>query len=204
MASNLGSNRRLDPAEAFDVSEAFKRGALRVRSKELRRDAFALGRGEVRPDEPVVFIRDEGRTARDLIGTTYATVRLVSQRFIDVLAENGFTGWETFPVAVALDDGESLVGYHGLAVTGRCGAIEDRLSSSVELPPPVPGGRPAAGLRGLCFPPDTWDGSDVFTPRDRASIFITNEVMQALQAAKLTGLEFRRLSEIERPKLGNA
>jgi len=200
MALSRASDRaHLDPADAFDLGEAFQRGSLRLRSRVLLPEPFELARGEVRPSEPIVFVRDEGRTARDLIGTSYATIRLVSERFLEVLREHGFTGWATFPVKIWLGDDRVVEGYEGFAVTGRCGPIDDELSESIELAPPVPGGRSTPGLRGMCFSPDSWDGSEVFTPDDRASIFVIEPVRRALEQACMTGLEFRRLTEIERP-----
>lgn len=201
MASSLVSNRRLDPADAFDLSEAWKRGALRVSSPKLLNNAFELGRGEEHPSEPLVFVRDEGRTAHDLIATTYATLTLASERLLGVLREHGYSGWATFPVEIISGEGEQLHGYEGLAVTGRCGPIDDQLSEEIILPPPVPSGQACPGLRGLCFSPDSWDGSDVFTSEDRASIFVTEPVMRTLQEAKLTNIAFQRLAAIERPIL---
>jgi hypothetical protein len=53
----------------------------------------------------------------------------------------------------------------------------------------------------MCFPPETWDGSDVFTRYDHASIFVLESVKRALEEADLTGVEFRRIADIERPIL---
>jgi hypothetical protein len=170
-----------------------------VRSRELLSNAFGLGRGEVAPARPIEFIRDSGGTAHDLVGTSYATLHLASRRFIDVLSRARFTGWTTFPVDIYPDDEVRLDGYVGFGVTGRCGPIDDNLSESLELPPPVPGGRASAGLRGLLFDPRSWDGSDVFTPEDRSSVFVTTGVKVALEAAAVTGLEFRSITSIERP-----
>lgn len=172
--------------------------ALRVSSRELLRNDFALARGEERPSEPIEFVPAEGRIPGDLIGTTYATITLVSERFLDVLREHGFTGWTTFPARVFLGDGRELDGYHGLAVRGRCGAIDDSLSEKVTLPPPVAAGRARPGLRGLCFPPESWDGNDVFTAEGYAGAFVLERVKEALERADLTNVAFRRLSEIER------
>jgi hypothetical protein len=169
-----------------------------VASREPVPNPFALARGEERPPEPIEFVGDEGRIPGDLIGTTYATLILVSQRLLKVLGQHHFTGWTSFPVRVFLDDGGELEGYHGFAVTGRCGAIDDSLSDEIVLPPPVPTGRAMPGLRGLCFPPESWDGSDVFTAEGYASPFVVERVKEALERTDVTNVEFRRLSEIER------
>jgi hypothetical protein len=92
-----------------------------------------------------------------------------------------------------------LNGYSGIAVTGRCGPIDDRLSEEVTLGPPAPHGRARRGLRGLCFPPDSWDGNDFFTSEaGGAWIFVVQRVKDALEKAQLRNVEFQRLSEIER------
>jgi hypothetical protein len=41
----------------------------------------------------------------------------------------------------------------------------------------------------------------VFTSEERASIVVTEPMKDALEAAGITGVEFDRLSEIERPLL---
>ncbi len=144
------------------------------------------------------FVRAEGSRLLDLVGTTVATLKLVSPRFVETLEEDDITGWTTFPVDLAV---EGASGYAGLAVNGRCGAIDDTLSERITIPPPVPEGNAGPGLRGLYFRRGTWDGSDVFTSEDSASIFVTAAVKEALEEAGITGVEFSRLSKIERPLL---
>lgn len=204
MASSLDSDRRLECSQAFDLGEGYEGlgpggRALRVRSRELLHNSSEIARAEEKVSEPIEFVRDEGRKPHDLIGTSYGRPLLVSERFLDVLREHGFTGWTTFPIRVFLDRGSELEGYHGFAVTGRCGPIDDSLSEEVILPPPAPGGRARAGLRGLCFPPESWDGSDIFTSEaGGAAIFVVERVKQALEEAGVTNVAFERLSEIER------
>ena len=203
MASHLASKRQLSCSQAFELGEGREGlgsagAALRVRARELAYDVGQLVRCDIRPAEPVEFTHAEGRIPHDLIGTTYAALTLVSSRFVDVLREYRFTGWTTFPVKVALGDGSELEGYSGLAVTGRCGPIDDHLSEEITLPPPVPGGQSALGLRGLCFAPESWDGGDIFTAEAFRGVFVAECVKDALERATITNVEFRRLSEIER------
>jgi hypothetical protein len=156
-----------------------------------------LARGEEQPAKPIAYLRDGGETPYDLIGTTDASLKLVSERVLGVLRKGNFGGWTTFPVRVLLKDRE-LHGYAGLAVTGRSGPIDDRLSEDVIQPPPVPGGQSGRALRGLCFEPESWDGSDVFTPAGYTGIFVVEAVKDALERAGMTNVDFHRLSEIER------
>lgn len=171
---------------------------LRVRSLELLHNDRALARGEERPVQPIAFVRDEGQTPCDLVGTTYATLVIVSNRFLDVLREHHVSGWTTFPISLLAEDGSELNGFQGFAVTGRCGPIDDSLSEEALLPPPVPGGRSRRGLRGICFAPESWDGSDIFTPDGTASSFVVGRVKHVLEDAGVTNVAFQRLSEIER------
>jgi hypothetical protein len=132
------------------------------------------------------------------MGTTYAAVNLVSDRLLAILRERGFSGWTTFPIQISLDDGRALQGYAGFAITGRSGPIDDRFSESAIRPPPVRGGHSGRVLRGLCFDPESWDGSDIFMPEGYAGTFVVEAVKDALEEAAVSNVEFRRLSEIER------
>lgn len=62
----------------------------------------------------------------------------------------------------------------------------------------MPGGRSRRGLRGICFAPESWDGSDIFTPDGTASSFVVGRVKHVLEDAAVTNVAFQRLSEIER------
>lgn len=190
-------SRRLDCSSAYALGEGFRRGALRFTALEAPR-YVDLARGEYSPRVPIEFVQLEGRTAYDMLGTDYGVLKLCSDTVIRAFEQHRLTGWATFPVRLSLKDGSVLKGYHGLAVTGRCGPIDDRFSEEVILPPLGPGGSSERGLRGLCFDPSTWDGSDVFTPQTAAAIFVTHQVMTALQNARVTNISFARLSEIER------
>jgi hypothetical protein len=165
---------------------------------ELLHNDQALARGEERPVQPIEFVRDEGRTPGDLVGTTYGSLVIVSNRLLEVLREHHVSGWTTFPISMLAEDGSELTGYQGFAVTGRCGPIDDSLSEEVVLPPPVPGGRSRRGLRGICFAPDSWDGSDVFTPDGTAFSFVVRRVKDVLEEAAVTNVAFHRLSEVDR------
>jgi Immunity protein family (Imm11) len=182
------------------MEEGFERGALRVRSRsELPADAIHLTRAEAEVVEPIIFDWDEGQRRYDLVGTTWAVLDIVSDRFAALLRERGLTGWRTYPVAICGKDGEAVSGYHGLAVTGRCGPIEWERSERVILPPSVPKGRTRAGWRGLYFTPESWDGSDLFVPADGGGyVIVTDAVKNASEDRRLTNVTFTRLTEFER------
>jgi hypothetical protein len=93
-------------------------------------------------------------------------------------------------------DGEVLEGYHGLSIGGRCGPLD--LQRSVEFAKPYPAGVFPA-YRGLFFPPESWDGSDLFMPGDEMLfVFAVDRVQKAFHKAKITNVAFERADLIER------
>ena len=165
------------------------------------RQDFAFTRAEALPARAVMVTHAMGEALpRDVIWTTMAVPVVVSQRFIDILLDQRFTGWSTYPVEVYSKSGDLLPGYHGLSITGRCGLIEPGRSGIVLEH--LPGGW-IPRFKGLFFDPASWDGSDFFaeTPDPvtggSGHKFITSEVWIALRKAKVRNVRFERLSEEE-------
>ncbi len=163
-------------------------------------DLTKLVLGERQLAAPLALRRMSGSTAADLMGTTWATMHVISDRFAALLRSVAPTGWSTFPVELRLRGGQPMSGYRGLSITGRTGPIEEELGLDVILPPASPNGLAVAGTRGWCFEPDTWDGSDVFTPKGAAAFCVTESVADALRTAGISGLRLERMSEIEMVK----
>jgi hypothetical protein len=184
----------VDYTRFYAVSEDFIRGAFRVHALGDIGDPFALTLGEVQPTTPLRFHHDEGTKLKDFVGTT-CLLNIVSDRFVDALAP--FSGWTTYEVEIYDKTGDLVPGYHGLAITGRSGPIDDDLSPVMVLPPPVPEGKAMPHRIGIRFWPDTWDGSDVFAPEESTWMLVTQPVRDALAAAKLTNVELKRITEIE-------
>lgn len=180
----------------YSLNEGFSRGALRVRPREFL-DAPALLRGELSVGRPLVFLHSEGHKRVDFVGTEYAMLDLVSDRFVDLLSARGFTGWTTYPVRVLDKSGEEVPGYHGLSVLGRCGPLDPAKAERIVLPAP-PGGKAMPGWRGFYFDPSSWDGRDFFVPEGTGHVFVTEAVKDALKKAKLSNIEFQRITESER------
>jgi hypothetical protein len=182
----------------FVLGEGFTPDAMRVRTVDELERPEALTRAEEVPARPIRFEHDEGKRVLDLMGTTWAVLDLVSDRFVNSLRKRGLGGWTTYPVEVLDAAGAQVNGYHGLAITGRCGEIDDRLSPQVLLPPPIPGGRSRTGRRGLLFEHGTWDGSDLFCGPKRTTLFATVRVVAALRADGVTNVDARRALQVER------
>ncbi len=109
----------------------------------------------------------------DLIGTGWATLRVISQRFRQVLDDAQLTGWRTFPVVV-LDHALDMPLYL-LAVTGRCGP--EYGSSGVHragLPP-----------LGMFLDPHEWDGADLFMPPNAGDVLLTTRAGDVVKRARL-------------------
>ena len=167
---------------------------------EWVKKGFVFIRGEVVPEEAVAVTHAMGEAIpQDVIWTTSVAFLVVSQRFIDILLDNRFTGWSTYPVEVYSKAGELLPGYFGFSVGGRCGPIEYEKSQVIYED--MPGGR-VPSYKGLYFDPDSWDGSDFFMPSDRGGWKLTLEpVKRALEKAKVRNIRFKRLDETVRPTL---
>lgn len=190
---------QLDLNDVYCIGEGFKRTAVRVdlRHDDAFPDDVAVTRAEVVPADPIQLIVDEGKKQFDLIGATLAIPKIVSGRFIEILNDNNFTGWSTYPVEILQKDGSRIEGYVGLAVLGRCGPIDDSLSERVVLEPLAPGGTAVDGLKGWLFQIETWDGSDLFMPAGSGAIFVTKPVRDALVAGGVTNVKLDPIAEIE-------
>ncbi len=121
---------------------------------------------------------------------------IVSDRIVDILKSEGFSGWDTYPVELYGRDGSRIPGYQGLAVRGRCGVVDRE--RSVPFKKVMPGGV-FTWWRGLYFDPATWDGSDIFVASERGGwIFVLDEVKRALLDAGVKNLQFTPLDDVER------
>ena len=181
----------------WSVDETLTRGAFRVHMLGGYDDQLlAAEKGELEPTQPLRFHHDQGSRLKDVIGTTSATL-LFSDRFVAVLAGGGFSGWRTYPVEVFDAHGDIVPGYHGLVVTGGSGPLVDSLSPVMEAPPVVQGGKVPLLRIGIRFHSESWDGSDVFRPSGTTYTLVTQEVRDALVAAKVTKLDLKRITEIE-------
>lgn len=186
----------LDFSRLYTLDDAFVYGTLRASADEDL-DSIVIHRAEKLPSKPVVFRHFMGGRPRDLVGSG-DILHIMSERVISILRAGPFTGWTTYPIELYGKKGERIEGYHGFAVTGRCGRIQWRKGKKVRKPAPVPGGQPYDAWVGMYFNPKSWDGSDIFVPKGMTCTIMTEPVMQALAKAKVTNIDFTRLTEFER------
>ena len=123
---------------------------------------------------------------------------LVSDRFLEVLETNHFTGWKSYPVRLFEKNGTEVFGYNGFSVTGKAGKIDWEKSEVVQIPGPIDETVTYPYYKGALIDMSEWDGSDIFMPSNSWRKFITESVYKALKKAKMTNIKFEKATEILR------
>ncbi len=147
---------------------------------------------------PIVCRQEYGKKLADMIGTGYPSLYLISRKMKTLLEENHLTGWKTFDVLVLDKKGNTVEGYWGLSITGKCGRIDYRKCQIIEKKM-IPGGPLGRYYQGLYIGLDTWDGSDFFIPEESAWIILTKKAAGMLKEAGLTHLFLENLADIQTP-----
>lgn len=159
---------------------------------------IAIFRAEVEPPANLAFeVRRQGKFP-DLLFTNNIPFKLLSDPAVQALRAAGLTGWTTFPVRLEGPGFLLAPRYSGLAITGRCGPLDNSRSRSVQRRAAVGEGSIAVYL-GMYFDPASWSGDDFFVPEGRnAYSFVTERVVELFRNAGLTGASFTPLEEVER------
>lgn len=164
------------------------------------RETRQLFYGEWRPTEPVIFKAEMGRQATDWLWSVMPLPLVcISQRLLDLLVENRFTGWTTYPVEVYGRQGEHLPGYHGLAIPSYAG--EQSVSRSQVITKPIewmigPRAPLCEYYHGFYFDDSRWDGSDIFRAQ-HGVIVVTRMVVETFEKAGIKNVEFTPLLDID-------
>jgi hypothetical protein len=128
------------------------------------------------PDQPLAgSARRQGR-AGDLVGTYWAGVYLVSERFQASVAELGASGWSTAPVQVPEVEVPLLL----LSISGKCGPLYGVGGVQIE----------GGAAVGTFIDPQLWDGSDLFMASNNNSIFVVGSMADAIQKVGLANVAF--------------
>lgn len=143
-------------------------------------------------DLPLIYKYKKGRYWRDILDTGWGYIYLISERMVNIMKENGFTGWKLFDVEVYDKQNNKVPGYYGLSATGRCGSQDyskciDFTTKFVENGPIV------EMCKGFHFDINTWDGSDFFFAKNHYGFIITECVYHAFLEAKLSNLRMSNL-----------
>lgn len=157
---------------------------------------FGLTQAITKPVTPVIFNYSSGSVLRDVISAN-PPVLLINDRVFNLLTKRGITGWTTYPVVVYGKDNIEITGYHGLAVTGRCGPIDDKKSKWVKAPAKIGDGKVSVRY-GYFFDEKTWDGSDLFLPPESGVVFVTEKVKDLFKEEKVSNVDFIKSTEFER------
>jgi hypothetical protein len=151
--------------------------------------------GSRQPLEHVKLEPQSGRQITDILWTSGPPIFCVSQKVIDILHKNLFTGWGTYPVEVYNHDGKYLHGYQGFSVKSYAGK-QDFSRCSIEMKPPAPGITPKKYYIGTYFDESKWDGSDIFRIQ-HAIIIFKKKVVQEFKKHKITNVRFELLPKTE-------
>jgi hypothetical protein len=165
------------------------RGALLFITQDVVGDIM---KGTEPTKTPVPFVYYKGSREKGFLVGGIA-IYLVHDSVINVFKENNFTGWDTFPIEAYDKTNKKLEGYQGLFISGRCGKLIDSLSSIEDRP--NPNGRIRPIKVGLFFEPETWDGSDFFSPDASICIFVTKRVKEVLEKQKINTIAFENITE---------
>ena len=169
--------QRMRPLEGRLFSLSDNQNGMIARPEDRDLDDVGLLRGEVVPDEPVVFRRHLGNVPRDLVMGASVSLLLISEHVRSILAGGSFTGWATYPVRLLDRRGDEVAGYHGLAVTGRSKQV-DRAERQEMLDSGDFGERVWA-CRGA---------EDFYLDGSSSLVVVKRSVAVALRAGKVTNL----------------
>lgn len=159
-------------------------------------DELAAHRGELKQLEISARWAMGAQQPGEVVFST-RMVMLVSERLVDRLQSDDVSGWSAVPCDFGGRSGEpAKQKYFLFATTGRCGPIlYERSETFLKR---LPGGL-FTHWRGDYFEPQTWDGSDVFTPPQMKAIFVTSKAQRAFLSVAEGLVDFTPLHQVERP-----
>ncbi len=157
---------------------------------------FDLLWGKEKPKKPIIFGHNGGTRPKDFMSAN-PPILLISDKVIQVLKKERFTGWSTFSAKVFNKKREEVAGYSGLVINGRCGPVDESKSPWTTRKARV--GEAQVKVRyGYYFDLKSWDGKDIFCSEGKGTIIVTERVKEALQAANLTNFKLTKATEFER------
>ncbi|KAF0203981.1 MAG: hypothetical protein FD170_670 [Bacteroidetes bacterium] len=189
------TTKKMEHKDFYLMSENYNRGSLNLipkLHKEL--DINKLFRNEYVIDKTVEFIVNTGSKNFDMLNSGFPGVFLISKRLVDLLRKCNATGWDSIPTII---QGNEAIEYYLLTVTGRCSAIDYEMSESFLKAPFTTSGKSIEAKRGLYFDLKSWDGSDIFTPKESRFTFVTEKVKSLLLNSKVTNIAFENITKHE-------
>jgi hypothetical protein len=192
-------NRQIDYSQLFELEDPLANRPLRLSPKSVwlhKNDANQLFYGRWQPPEPVLFEGYMGGSIADFLWSGLTPLVCISERVVNLLLDNRFTGWATYPVEVYDRKGVHLPGYYGFAVKSYAGERDYERSEIVTKPPPTPAGKFYDVYKGIYFDESKWDGSEIFRVQ-HAIIIVTSRVQVAFKKAKVNNIRFTPAMESE-------
>ena len=120
---------------------------------------------------------------------------------IRYLSDSNIKGWSTYPVRVLDHSDRAVLGYAGLAVTGRCAWVGFDRREEAPAWTPNAGDGMTPDFVGLQFPQESWDGTDIFVGEGSKFrwpwIVVNQRIYDLLKKNKVTNYELRPLGRVE-------
>ena len=179
----------------YSLVDGGKSNCIRLSPKQLIQDFRYVSNGENL--EKLDLIHEEGDLLCDFISLSIGGVFLVSPKVIKILKEENISGWASYDVNVEGLAINELQYYSALSIKGSCGPIENDLSKQAVLPPLMPNGPERNTFLGILFNQETWDNSEMFTPKDTAFVYVTQRVKDLFEKHGISNCSFQRITEIE-------
>lgn len=186
----------IDLSKYYILDSAYSAGALRVAVANLDDDPAAIVAARHVPDSHLRFVVQSGNRRTDLVTATHVEFRLISRRFVETLTSSAATGWTTYPVVIDSSDGH-IDGYCGLAITASAGPLNNH-RSVLRTVISKHTNRPYQAYFGFYFSEGLWAGEDLLMPEGTTLIVVSERVKHAIDAARLTNVQFTRVTEAER------
>ena len=185
----------MESKDFFSLSSKLSSSTVQAHPIDLKIDHSKLIKGDYTGvNFPVIFKQKYGNELDDILDTGVVGLFLISDRMKTVLEENNLTGWKTFPIKLYDKNGNEIIGYHGLSITGRCGSASFEKSEIIEKQL-VPTGPVCKYYKGISI--DNWDGMDFFSPDKKYRAFITKRTADILKKSKLTNVRLENLADQE-------
>jgi hypothetical protein len=154
-----------------------------------------IARGNLIPSGSIEFKLHRAGVAPDFLPTNTFDIRLVSERWVQVMSSAQTTGWEVREVNLSGSTSKvDSAKYVALIIHGRCGPLSPPIVAFKhwpnELSPETRVTLPAQ------IDPSQWDGSDLFMSDLHAYLFCTPRVKRIAEEAGLTNMRFVDSAEL--------
>lgn len=160
----------------YFISWAQKKGEI-ILQPTVEYDEKKIKIGEFVPNHPFPVKVIKGNKYFDICYFADPFNFSISEKLKNILLENGFTGWDTYPLEIE----DSKEKYYGFKVLGKCGPLKR---------PAEPG-----WVAGYEFDLKSWDGSDFFCPQETLHTFFTEKVKNVIEKNKITNFGIVRAND---------